>query len=270
MTQLTTLAVTLAGISWKPEIRGVLTVAIAVTILCGSVVLLLGTNMGTRLGFLVALTGLFGWMTILGGVWWMYGKGPLGAAPSWQVIEINTGDLSEAQLEEISSDPELSNWRELPASDPDRAEAQATVDAELTTSDNARFEATTDYVSIDGWSYGGKPIRTDNSLFGRFKWTITDALRVDNPTHYAIIQVQPSIETQAIPGQAPPTPTADPSQPVISVVMVRNLGDLRFPSALVTVASLIVFLILCWRLHRREQLLQEHLAEAAELAKAAK
>ena len=270
MTQLTTLAVTLAGISWKPEIRGVLTVAISVVILCGSVVLLLGTNMGTRLGFLVALTGLFGWMTILGGVWWMYGKGPLGAAPSWQVIEINTGDLSEAQLEEISSDPELSNWRELPASDPDRAEAQATVDAELTTSDNARFEATTDYVAIDGWSYGGKPLRTDDSLFGRFKWTITDALRVDNPTHYAIIQVQPSIETQAIPGQAPPTPTADPSQPVISVVMVRNLGDLRFPSALVTVASLIVFLILCWRLHRREQLLQEHLAEAAELAKAAK
>ena len=186
MTHLTTLAITLAGISWKPEIRGVLTVVIAVAILCGSVVLLLGTNMGTRLGFLVALTGLFGWMTILGGVWWMYGKGPLGEAPSWQVIEINTGDLSQAQLEEISSDPELSNWRELPASDPDRAEAQATVDAELTQSDNARFELTTDYVSIDGWSYGGKPLRTDDSLLGRVTWSITDAFRVDNPTHYAI------------------------------------------------------------------------------------
>ncbi len=270
MTHLTTLAITFAGISWKPEIRGVLTVAIAVTILCGSVVLLLGTNIGTRLGFLVALTGLFGWMTILGGVWWMYGKGPLGEAPSWQVIEINTGDLSQAQLEEISSDPDLSTWRELPASDPDRAEAQATVDAELTLSDNARFEQTSDYVAIDGWSYGGKPIRTDNSLFGRFKWTITDALRVDNPTHYAIIQVQPSIDAQAIPGQAPPTPTADPSQPVISVVMVRNLGDLRFPPGLVTVGSAIIFLVLCYTLHRRERLLREHLDEAAELAKAAK
>ena len=270
MTHLTTLAITLAGISWKPEIRGVLTVVIAVAILCGSVVLLLGTNMGTRLGFLVALTGLFGWMTILGGVWWMYGKGPLGEGAAWQVTEINTGDLSQAQLEEISSDPELSNWRELPASDPDRAEAQATVDAELTQSDNARFELTTDYVSIDGWSYGGKPLRTDDSLLGRVTWSITDAFRVDNPTHYAIIQVQPSIDAQPIPGQAPPTPTADPSQPVISVVMVRNLGDLRFPPALVTIGSAIIFLVLCYVLHRREKLLNEHLDEAAALAKAAK
>ena len=139
MTHLTTLAITLAGISWKPEIRGVLTVVIAVAILCGSVVLLLGTNMGTRLGFLVALTGLFGWMTILGGV------GCTAKAPSArrrrQVIEINTGDLSQAQLEEISSDPDSPTGGELPASGPDRAEAQATVDAELTQSDNACFNS---------------------------------------------------------------------------------------------------------------------------------
>lgn len=270
MTQLTTLAITFAGISWKPEIRGVLTVALSIAILCGSVYLLLATNIGSRLGFLVALTGLFGWMACLGAVWWMYGQGPQGAAPSWQVVEINTGDLSQAQLEEISSDPELTEWEELPETDPDRAEAQATVDAVLTTGDTARFEATTEYVSIDGWAFGGKPKRTDDSLLGRVTWSITDAFRVDNPTHYAIIQVQPAVDTQPIPGQAPPTPTADASEPVISVVMVRDLGDKRFPAALVTIGSLIIFLVLCYMLHRREKLLNEHLDEAAELAKAAK
>ena len=35
-------------------------------VLCGSVYLLLGTNLGARLGFLVALAGLFGWLTLLG------------------------------------------------------------------------------------------------------------------------------------------------------------------------------------------------------------
>lgn len=268
MTTLTTFAITLAGISWKPEIRGVLTVAIAVAILCGSVYLLLATNVGSRLGFLVALTALMGWMVILGSVWWMYGKGPLGEAPSWRVVEINEGDLSQAQLEEVSGDPDLSTWVELPASDPERAEAQATVDAELTTSDLARFETTSDYVAIDGWIIGGKPNLTDESMVGRVKFTITDALHLKTPTQYAIIQVRPSIESQALPGQAPPPPTADPSQPVISVIMIRDLGNLRFPPAMVTLGSLLIFLVLCRVLHQRDKLANEHREQAAALAKA--
>ena len=268
MITLTTLAMTLAGISWKPEIRGVLTVAIAVAILCGSVFLLLATNVGSRLGFLIALTALFGWMACLGAVWWMYGQGPKGEIGSWQVVEINVGDLSQSQLEEISSDPELSEWEEIPASDPDRAEAQATVDAVLTTGDTARFEATSDFVSIDGFALGGKPKRTDDSIVGRVQYAVTDALRITHPVHYAIVQVQPAIETQALPGEPPPVPTADPSQPVVSVIMVRDIGEKRLPAAMVTVISLVLFLICAYMLHRRDKILNEHLHEAAQLEKA--
>ena len=53
----------------------------ATVILCGSVFLLLATNTGVRLGFLLALTGLFGWMTIMGITWSMYGIGVQGAGP---------------------------------------------------------------------------------------------------------------------------------------------------------------------------------------------
>jgi len=49
--------------------------------------------------------------------------------------------------------------------------------------------------------------------------------------------------------------------------MVRDLGDLRFPPAMVTIGSLILFLVLCNVLHRRDKLLNEHLEEAAELVK---
>ena len=43
--------------AWDPGLRGVLTVAVAVIILCGSVALIVSTNTGNRLGFLIALTG---------------------------------------------------------------------------------------------------------------------------------------------------------------------------------------------------------------------
>jgi len=63
------------SIGWEPEIRGILTVIIGTVALCGSVYLLLGTNIGVRLGFLVALAGLFGWMASMGAIWWAYGIG---------------------------------------------------------------------------------------------------------------------------------------------------------------------------------------------------
>ena len=43
------------AIAWEPEIRGLLTVIIAVTVLCGSIYLIMATNMGARLAFLVTL-----------------------------------------------------------------------------------------------------------------------------------------------------------------------------------------------------------------------
>ena len=42
------------AIGWEPELRGILIVIIAVAVLNGSIYLLLGTNLGARLGFLVA------------------------------------------------------------------------------------------------------------------------------------------------------------------------------------------------------------------------
>ena len=49
---------TLLAISWQPEIRGVSVVVIGVVVLMGSVYLILTTNLGSRLGFLVSLAAL--------------------------------------------------------------------------------------------------------------------------------------------------------------------------------------------------------------------
>ena len=92
--------ITLAGIAWDPQIRGILTVATGAVVLMGSVWLIVSTNSGTRLGTLISVAGFFGWMTILAVTWWIYGTGWRGESPSWQVIDINVGDLQLSGLPE--------------------------------------------------------------------------------------------------------------------------------------------------------------------------
>ena len=87
----------IAGIGWDPEIRGALTVLVGSLVLFGSVWLILNTNLGNRLGTLIALTGFFGWMLVMGIVWWIYGIGLTGDSPTWEPKEIIYGDLSESE-----------------------------------------------------------------------------------------------------------------------------------------------------------------------------
>ena len=96
----------LAAITWDPGFRGMLVVAVGVLVLIGSVYLLLATNTGARLGFLIALTGLMGWMTIMGLVWAMYGIGRQGPAASWTVEDLNYADLTETRVTVAQGLPE--------------------------------------------------------------------------------------------------------------------------------------------------------------------
>ena len=54
------------------------------------------------------------------------------------------------------------------------------------------------------------------------------------------------------PGQ-PPVVRPDPSAPVVSILLERNLGSLRKPPAVVMVSSLLLFGLLAWVLHERDK-----------------
>jgi hypothetical protein len=274
----------LAGIAWDPQIRGVLAVAAGVVILMGSIYLLLVTNLAHRLGFLIALAGFFGWMTIMGSIWWIRGIGMTGEAPSWEVEEINTGDLQAAILDEARDldtaqlpapevindatpeefdeiadqvEPDLAGWTLLSAADPSRGEAEATVDEVLINAYPA-FETSNDYVTQYAFETGGKPERQGDGVFERVANKMTNTLRITHPPHYAIVQVQPAIPQEAEPGQPPPTPEPNPDADVVSVVMVRDLGDLRFPPAMITLGSFLIFGLVCYVLHVRDRHVAEH------------
>jgi uncharacterized membrane protein len=241
-------------LSWDPQIRAILVVALAVAVLPGSVYLILGTNLGTRLGFLVAMAGFWGWMTIMAIIWALYGIGYVGDSPTWHVVEAVTSedadDLSAAKVEEAH---DLGTWDELPADDPSRGEAQASASAAIAGQNSVfgLFETESEYVVLDAYETGGKD---PDSLLSE--------LPGPHPPHFAIVQVQRAVEVDVPFGEAPPPAEPDETQPVISVVMERDLGSKRLPPVAIALASAIIFGITCNVLHRRDRAVTEARAAA--------
>ena len=330
----------LAGINFQQNIRGLLVVTVAVAILMGSVWLLLATNTGLRVGTLLALTGFFGWMTIMATIWWILGIGWRGADPSWRTVDIvRGGDLTRASVEqarELPNDPlpsgtpyefvvrssseaakkeyaspvpadqlegltpdeiekrtadwqlrnqivtlsevkaidadlineaiddgeiELGGWRLLSTAQSGEAVASAT--AELI--NEGVFAEATDFKVLDSFDRGGKPkLPDDPNRWDRISTYLKNSVRIKHPVRYAIVQVAKVKEKEEVVGEAPPRPEADPTQPVISVIMERDLGNRRFKPAMTTVASLLLFGACAYLLHLRDK---QSMANRASLVK---
>lgn len=307
----------LASLTWDPGIRGILDVAIAVAILCGTPLILLMTNVGSRLAFHLTMTALFGWLTIMFLFWAIYGLGYLGPAPSWQVKELSSepsmavadqlhtvpqpADLPKSPEEYLETNsavaeamsgrtalptmgdvvaadptvakqlqPRLNGWSIVPSSEGTYGDASAVAGSYLQENGYATltFDSSSSYLVGAVFERGGKPEPSDDSMFQRVVNRIqTTAMWfiADNPTHYAVVQIQPTVAQTALPGQPPPAPVADPNQPVINVLMVRDLGAVRQPSFALGILSLISFGILAYSLHRRDKegMANRRAAEAA-------
>ena len=347
----------IAGLAWDPQIRGFLAVLTGVVVLIGSVWLLLATNTGTRLGTLIALAGFFGWMAIMASIWWIYGIGYRGDAPTWQDVEIvegfdSEGHLAFAALDEAESlrsellptahdlvvsayerfdsvtDPELrtelevankefgvvtvadltadqteglttqeiaaladeeyaknqaTTLSELAAVAPSlidqddaalggwtllstaqAGEAQASAIAMLLESGDFSFSTQNEFKILAAFTIGGKRgLPSDPSRWDRIETQIRTALTIKHPTRYGIVQMQAVLPESIdnLPGQAPKRPIADPDEPVVSVVMIRDLGNLRLVPALVALGSLLIFLALCYMLHERDKVVMARVSE---------
>ena len=119
------------------------------------------------------------------------------------------------------------------------------------------FNSATDYVVKEvGYDIGG-----DNELFtiGKHKFYFRHS------PHWAVVQVQPALKQEAPPGQVV-KPVADPSQPVTTVIMLRDLGSLRVPPAMVALASGVIFGICCFVLHQRDREIMQAKATAASVS----
>lgn len=261
----------LLSIGWEPEIKGYIIVLIAVGVLIGGTYLLLGTNLGARLGFMVALAGLAGWMMSMAIVWAIYGIGLKGPVPTWKpaqpiTIVRDAAFLDRAQV--VASPISLDGmkpvdaastvakklvsegWVLLNEDDPARGQAAAAAD-EIIQFEMKEFSLG-EYQTVAVYDKGGERFpKLGNSI---------DFLAFKHKPRYAVVEVAPLVTQTVEPGRAPARPVIDSAQPHRYVVMLRDLGAKRQPAFFVGFGSGLIFALMCWLLHRRETILNENLA----------
>ncbi|MDE0066139.1 MAG: hypothetical protein OXN44_04610 [Acidimicrobiaceae bacterium] len=160
------------------------------------------------------------------------------------------------------NDDSLGGWTLL--STAQAGEAQASAIAMLLASGDFSFSSQNEFKILDSFTIGGKRgLPSDPSRWDRIETQIRTALTLKHPTRYGIVQMQAVLPESIdnLPGQVPKRPIADPDEPVVSVVMIRNLGNLRLVPALVTLGSLLIFLALCYMLHERDKVVMARVAE---------
>ncbi|MGZ6977020.1 MAG: hypothetical protein ACXVJW_02835 [Acidimicrobiia bacterium] len=264
---------------WYPTILGVLVVLAAVSLFMGSIYLLLATNLGSRLGFLIAAAGLSGFMVLLSCLW-LTTASPLntlkGRPPSWKAVEsITGGDLSKSKIpavRELTKADELTDTAEqanvkaaldqvvvTPALNPGSQEVGAT-------SKFAIYQAATDYLVPTYYETGGGDIfrQVKVDLNGRFP-----LLHVSLHTpKYAVVNICPVDKNALVVpfGESPPTPKCDKGKPINSVVFERDLGSVRVPPFVALLGSSVLFALCLLSLHWRERDLQERDAALAAAA----
>jgi hypothetical protein len=269
-----------AALHWDPQIRGALIVIVAFLVLPGSVYLLLATNNGFKLGFLLAATALTGWAFLLSLTWAMYGIGMKGNPSQWRVKEIVSGDLiahgatpvvqsfpaTAGSINQLQQGKAVNGWTLVQPGVAALADAQSTADKALTPAPPAApgvkvtppkfpppFQTTQDYVQVGGYTKGG-----NNYLFRIGSYRVRFSLRhhlfyLKHQPHYFVIRVQPSLPSVTLAGAAPTLPAADVTKPLTSVVMLRDEGSIRQPPVVIAISMFIFFAVFVSFLHRRDK-----------------
>jgi hypothetical protein len=238
---------------WYPTILGVLVVIAAIVLFIGSIYLLLGTNLGARLGFLVTFTSLMGFLMILSVLWLTTAsplESPKGRVASWSVIE-NVPDITKAQTEAVRDIAKNENK----ASQTDASNVLAAVDAALVTkqstpkvtvtpNDNrfAKFDDVTQFMVLQTYTLGGS-----NPHFWKGEF--------NHSTKYAVVEYcKTATQTQTFGLPPLPPECASGADAQRGFVVVKyDYGTLRLPPFVVIVITAILFGLGLLALHWREK-----------------
>ena len=283
------LALLATTFTWDPFVRGVLILALFIVLLPGSVYLVLSTDVGARLGFLLMAAGLTGMLSLLAFLWMpLSSTADIGRPNSWHPLEVVTGDYaSQITIKGAATLPvnDLKSakpptvalktkhwywpfqtcndnaWHKIDPSlinDPESASDTIlanTTGALVKPALTSPFSATTDYVYIDGYQKG----QNSGCLFAISRHKVY--LPLARGAHYVVLRVLPALPVLNL-GGAPPAPQPDFSKPYTYIVMERNLGSVRQPQALLAISMGLTFLVICYVLHTREK--EEDARKASE------
>ncbi len=253
---------TLLAINWEPQLRGILIIIISTVVLCGSVYLIIGTNVGARLGFLISLASLAGWMMLMGAMWWAFGIGLVGTDSSWKPM---TG---AAILQDTASFREV-GLIEAAIDDSGDFPAQATAISDALRADGWKALGESDTAFGQAASAGGFVIEADGTFAaGQYKpvnvfdkggerypkiGESIDFLAFKHKPRYVIVEIAPLVPQRDEPGRAPAVAEVDDSQSHRFVYLYRDLGHKRRPAAIIFFASGLIFAACCYLLHTRDR-----------------
>lgn len=267
----------LLAVSWQPELRGILVVVVMVGVLIGGSYLIIGTNLGARLGFMVTMAALSGWMMSMAIIWAIYGIGLIGPTPTWEPAQpaaivrdgalLDRAEVIEAKVEldgltrtaaadKVAEQMVAEGWKVLDESDPRRGQAVASAD-EIIQVEAEEFAAG-EYTPVRVFDRGGERYPKINESLDFFAFF--------HKPRYSVVEVAPLVAQRAEPGRAPARPVIDEAQPHRYVVMIRDLGAKRQPAFFIGFGSGIIFFLMCWLLHRREAYVKGNLALKAPAA----
>ncbi len=249
---------------WYPTILGFLVVFFALALFCGSIWLLLGTNLGGRLGFLISFTAVTGFMVILT-LLWLTTASPLntikGRIPGWEVVEI-------AKTPEKAKTVEIRDveTKGIQVGQTKAADVKAAVDAALITKEEVKAEG---------------PLPEDANKFARFstvnEYTIEHTYEIggSNPNpldfelkHKPLFAVAEfcAVEDLDQPFYVPPPKNpncSEDSDAAGFIVFERDLGSIRVPPLVAFGGSVLLFVLGLLFLHWRERDEQEAEKRAA-------
>src|ERR687896_615580 len=136
------------------QLRGYAIVFFSVGLFCGSIYMVLATDVGSRMGFMVSFASLTGFLAMLGLIWFT-NLTPLnalhGPAPHWKVTEVvdNPGQAKTGKVRDIEQQGE-------PVDSAAQGEIKASVDTAVTAEGGEfnQFSAATDYVVVNAEEIG--------------------------------------------------------------------------------------------------------------------
>ncbi len=234
---------------WNPTIKGILVVISALVLFWGSIYLLLATNVGSRLGFLLAFSSLSGFFTILT-VMWLISATPLnsprGAEASWKPVEV-VRDLSEA------TEPDVRNIAKYTIGEEDAGELKSAADLALLLPGAAGEEEPSEFAEFEAGSYQA-------TAFYRSPGDDANPLKLEfaHKTQYGVVSFCSNAVVEDTFPNPPADPICDPDAPdARSLVMVRDLGNLKRPPFLYFLSGLLLFGLSLLLLHWREKDLRE-------------
>lgn len=262
---------------WYPTILGVLVVVSAIGLFIGGTYLLLATNTGARLAFLIVGAALSGMLMLLSTLWWTTAS-PLntlkGRIPGWTATEtIGGDDFASSKIEAIQT---IGPKNKLDIAETTNVKAAIDalvvipksiggVPAELPNQFQT-FGSSTDYLVEAAYTTGGEAWLDKTSPYlhlGDIKVTANTSFPwVHVTSHvpsYAVAVLCPiDLAAQQVPfGDPVPTAICDADKAVTTIVLTKDLGSLRFPPFMVMVSSGIMFALFLLGLHWRERDMQE-------------